>query len=167
MAQLEQRSPAEDEAPAPQTQLTTVLEEARPVSVGSSQAPTADDGFFEETRARGLAALREATAYLKTTPTKATPREAPAAVVAADDALQQLASLAPPEESFPCAEKYGTGQAARGRWCRSRQCSQFSRRASPTSAGCEREVGSDALVRRRLKFGSTLGSYDRRTPSSA
>ena len=62
------------------------------MSVGSSQAPTADDGFFEETRARGLAALREATAYLRTTPTKATPRQEPAAVVAADDALQQLAS---------------------------------------------------------------------------
>ena len=45
----------EEAAPPPQTQLTTVLEEARPVSVGSSQAPTADDGFFEETRARGLA----------------------------------------------------------------------------------------------------------------
>ena len=60
----------EEEAPVPQTQLTTVPEEARPVSVGSSQAPTADDGFFEETRARGLAALREATAYLRTTPTK-------------------------------------------------------------------------------------------------
>ena len=85
MAQLEERSPTtEEEAPAPQTQLTTVPEEARPVSVGSSQAPTADDGFFEETRARGLAALREATAYLKTTPTKATPREAPAADVEPD-----------------------------------------------------------------------------------
>ena len=56
MAQLEQRSPTEEAPPPPQTQLTTVLEEARPVSVGSSQAPTADDGFFEETRARGLAA---------------------------------------------------------------------------------------------------------------
>ena len=103
MAQLEERSPAEEEAqppPAPQTQLTTVLEEARPVSVGSSQAPTADDGFFEETRARGLAALREATAYLKTTPTKATPREAPAAVVAADDALQQLASADEAERAY-------------------------------------------------------------------
>ena len=100
MAQLEQRSPAEDEAPAPQTQLTTVLEEARPVSVGSSQAPTADDGFFEETRARGLAALREATAYLKTTPTKATPRAEPAAVVAADDALQQLASADEAERAY-------------------------------------------------------------------
>ena len=91
----------EEEPPAPpQTQLTTVLEEARPVSVGSSQAPTADDGFFEETRARGLAALREATAYLKTTPTKATPREAPAAVVAADDALQQLASADEAERAY-------------------------------------------------------------------
>ena len=58
MAQLEERSPTtEEEAPAPQTQLTTVPEEARPVSVGSSQAPTADDGFFEETRARGLASI--------------------------------------------------------------------------------------------------------------
>jgi hypothetical protein len=100
MAQLEQRSPTEEAAPPPQTQLTTVLEEARPVSVGSSQAPTADDGFFEETRARGLAALREATAYLKTTPTKATPREAPAAVVAADDALQQLASADEAERAY-------------------------------------------------------------------
>ena len=68
MAQLEERSPQEAPPPAPQTQLTTVLEEARPVSVDSSQAPTADE-FFEETRARGLAALREAAAYLKTTPT--------------------------------------------------------------------------------------------------
>ena len=101
MAQLEERSPtAEEEAPAPQTQLTTVPEEARPVSVGSSQAPTADDGFFEETRARGLAALREATAYLRTTPTKATPRQEPAAVVAADDALQQLASADEAERAY-------------------------------------------------------------------
>ena len=101
MAQLEERSPTtEEEAPAPQTQLTTVPEEARPVSVGSSQAPTADDGFFEETRARGLAALREATAYLRTTPTKATPRQEPAAVVAADDALQQLASADEAERAY-------------------------------------------------------------------
>ena len=100
MAQLEQRSPTEEASAPPQTQLTAVLEEARPVSVGSSQAPTADDGFFEETRARGLAALREATAYLKTTPTKATPREEPAAVVAADDALQQLASADEAERAY-------------------------------------------------------------------
>ena len=101
MAQLEERSPTmEEEAPVPQTQLTTVPEEARPVSVGSSQAPTADDGFFEETRARGLAALREATAYLRTTPTKATPRQEPAAVVAADDALQQLASADEAERAY-------------------------------------------------------------------
>jgi hypothetical protein len=102
MAQLEERSPTEEAPPPPsepQTQLTTVLEEARPVSVDSSQAPTADE-FFEETRARGLAALREAAAYLKTTPTKATPRQEPAAAVVADDALQQLASADEAERAY-------------------------------------------------------------------
>ena len=40
-------------------------------------------------------------------------------------------------------------------------------RAPTADAGCDRGVGSDALVRRRLKFGSTLGSCDPGPPSLA
>ena len=70
------------------------------MSVGSSQAPTADDGFFEE-RARAAAALREATAY-RGRRRKATPRQEPAAG-RADDALQQLASADEAERAYAAA----------------------------------------------------------------
>lgn len=84
--------------------------EARPVSVDSQQS-VSSQMFLAETRERGLAALREATRYLKAAPAEAA-AATPAAVPDADDALQQLRSADEAERAYAAFSADLTGPGA-------------------------------------------------------
>ena len=103
MAQLE-------EGTAPQSPPRPELTEARPVSVDSQQS-VSSQMFLAETRERGLAALREATRYLKAAPAEAA-AAAPAAVPDADDALQHLRSADEAERAYAAFSADLTGPGA-------------------------------------------------------